>query len=243
MKKRQRRYIMERKWIVYMYRFPNGKKYIGATCRTLATRQGKDWSKYKSFEALWDAIQTFGVKSIEQTILFEGVVSGDEAKALERMYIAQHDTTNPQKGYNVGPGGEGLSDRVLSEARKEALREQMAEQGRKNRGRVVSDETREKQRRAKLGKTRGPMNAETKAKISTSNSRENMSMETRMRRSKSKQKKVLAVNVQTGEQLVFNCEEAAAAHFGVQASAVSRWIKGTRKPNNNYTFSFFTNND
>lgn len=234
---------MERKWIIYMYRFPNGKKYIGATCRTLATRQGKDWSRYKPFEELWEAIQTFGIKSIEQTILFEGVISGDEAKALERAYIAQYDVTNPEKGYNVGPGGEGLGDRVLSEAHKAALREQMAEQGHKNKGRIVTDETREKMRQAKIGKTRGPMSAETKAKISVSNSRENMSEETRVRRSKAKQKKVLAVNAQTGERLVFDCGESAAAHFGVQASAVSRWIKGTRKPNNNYTFSFFTNND
>ena len=234
---------MERKWIVYMYRFPNGKRYIGATCRTLATRQGKDWGRYRSCERLWAAIQEFGIKSVEQTILFEGVIPSEKASDLERAYIAQYDTANPEKGYNNGPGGEGVSDRVLSEDRKAELRSQMVEQGRKNKGRVVTNETREKLRQAKLGKVRGPMSAETKAKISRSNSRENMREETRTRRSKSKQKKVLAVNVQTGERLVFDCGESAATHFGVQASAVSRWIKGTRKPNNNYTFSFFTNND
>ena len=234
---------MERKWIVYMYLFPNGKRYIGATCRTLATRQGKDWSKYKSCERLWAAIQEFGINTIEQTILFEGVISSEAASKLERSYIAQYDTANPEKGYNNAPGGEGVSARVLSEDRKAELRIQMTEQGRKNRNRVVTDETREKLRQAKLGKVRGPMSAETKAKISRSNSKENMSEETRARRSKSKQKKVLAVNVQTGEQLVFDCGESAAAHFGVQASTVSRWIQGTRRPNNNYTFSFFTNND
>lgn len=29
----------------------------------------------------------------------------------------------------------------------------------------------------------------------------------------------------------------------VKSSAVSRWIAGTRRPKNGYTFKFFTNND
>ena len=38
----------ERKWIIYMYTFLNGKRYIGKTCRSLKDRQeSSEWVGYK----------------------------------------------------------------------------------------------------------------------------------------------------------------------------------------------------
>lgn len=228
---------------IYMYTFPNGKRYIGATCQTLAKRQGKNWQRYQHCTSVWNAIQEFGIESIKQEILFEGEISVQEVKELERGYISQYKTFDPQYGYNTRCGGDGLDSKDISEERRHFLQEQMYNLGKKNKERIVSEETRQKQRIAKLGIKRGALSQETKDKISKANSRENMSEETRLRRIKSKQKKVIVTNNETKEIMVFESGEDTANYFNVKPSAVSRWISGTRKPKNGYTFKFFTNND
>ena len=234
---------MTKRWRVYMYTFPNGKRYIGTTSRTLVARQGKDWKHYKNCTSIWEAIQEFGTDAIKQEILFEGQITNDEAAELEKKFILQYETSNPDKGYNTGTGGEGVTEKNIGDDRRTYLQNQMREIAKKNKNRIVSPETREKQRLAKLGTKRGPMSQETKAKISKANSRENMSEATRLNRIKSKQKKVLAINNETGERIVFGSGEEAAEYFNVRPSAVSRWIDGSRKPRNKYTFQFFTTNN
>ena len=80
------------RWTIYMYTFPNGKRYIGATTRTLVQRQGIDWSKYKRCKLLYDAIQEFGTENIEQTILFEGLMENRIASELESFFIEAYKT-------------------------------------------------------------------------------------------------------------------------------------------------------
>ena len=60
-----------RHWIVYMYTFPNGKRYVGKTKRTLAQRQGAEFKGYRHCTLLWNAIQKYGVENIKQEVLFE----------------------------------------------------------------------------------------------------------------------------------------------------------------------------
>ena len=170
-------------------------------------------------------------------------MSDEEVSDLEKNYIAEFDTTDPRKGYNIGEGGEGVTLRHLNQERKEKLKKQMCELGHKNKNKVVSDETREKQRQAKLGKKRGPMSQETKDKISKANSVEMLSKESRKRRKLSKQKKVVAINNADGSKILFESGEDAAKYFGVRSSSISRWISGDRKPTNDYKFRFATNND
>lgn len=236
-------------WIVYMYMFPNGKRYIGKTKRTLLQRQGSDFKGYKNCTVLWNAIQKYGVDNIEQVILLEGNITDAEAASLEQEYILLYKTNcnrfnNPSYGYNLTDGGEGLTGWHPDEERLIALREQLHKLHLKQIGSHHSDEAKEKMRQAKLGKARGAMPEETKRKISIANSRENMSDETRERRRASKSKPVVAIQNDTGEELHFSSVDAAADYFGVRNSAVSRWCYGTRKPSVNYTFHYLsTNND
>lgn len=233
---------MLRHWRIYMYTFPNGKKYVGATVQTLALRQGKNWQRYKGCSKLLDAIQEFGAENIKQEILFEGDITPERASEIEQKFITLHQTLNPDYGYNTCHGGEGLT-KQLSEGRRESLKKQMAEISKKNKGRFVSEETREKQRVAKLGKKRGAMSQETKDKISKANSIENISPETRKKKSESHQKKVEVFDPETKETLVFDSISEAAVFYGVKDSAVSRWISGTRKPKNKKIYRLLTNND
>lgn len=232
-------------WRVYMYTFPNGKRYVGATKRPLHLRQGSKesgWARYKLCRPLWDAIQKFGVDNIEQTILFEGNIDDVAASEMERFYIAHFKTNctrfnNPSYGYNLTDGGEGTQERHLTEKTKLVLRERLRRIGESRIGTHPSEETRHRQSLAKLGTKRGPMPEETKRKIGIGNSLETMSSEERQHRSDSKKQPVVAHNPLTGETLFFDCGEQAADYFGVRPSAVSRWISGSRSPSNGYDFS------
>lgn len=228
---------MSKIWTVYMYCFPNNKRYIGATCQLLSARQGARFQKYKNNTLLWSAIQEFGTESIEQTVLCKAY-SEEEASEKEKAYISQYRTCDPDYGYNICNGGEGFKKKPLSEKQKEELCIQLKKASEERLKYPVSLETRRKQSLAKLGKKRMPMSEETKAKISKANSRENMSEETRKRRKLSKIKKVCATEKSSGIELVFDSVEDTARYFSVQSSAVSRWISGERKPRNDYTFKF-----
>ena len=223
-----------------MYTFPNGKRYIGATKRTLTQRQGRDWVKYKLNRLLWPAIQEYGVENIKTEILFEGDVPDETAGELERFYIAEYKTNankykNPSYGYNLGDGGEGVHDRQLTEERKKQLREQMLIYQARNKLKPVSAETRRRQSEARKGRRFGPRSPETKAKISKANSRENMTWETHLRRSRASKRSVLMRDA-SGNETIFESREAVAKHFGVCYSMPTRWISGERKPPSGYTF-------
>lgn len=225
------------KWIIYMYTFPNGMKYVGATTQTLRGRQGMNFQRYANCSSIWPAIQEFGTDSIDQTILYEGYIDDHEAAELEQRYIQKYQTIT--HGYNRGIGGEGLvktySDDVL-----EYKATQMRDIGLSHRGTHPSEETRRRQSEARIGRHFGPMSEETKIKIGIANSRENMSEETRQRRHDSKIQPVRATDPNTGEQLFFNSQEETAEYFGVRDSAVARWINGTRNPSNGYKFENYS---
>lgn len=103
----------KRKWIVYMYTFPNGKRYIGKTSTSLKDRQGgSKWSGYSSCTVLMKAVKKYGIANIKQEILFEGEITDEYSSRLEQIYILLFKTNcrrfkNPQYGYNTTDGGEG----------------------------------------------------------------------------------------------------------------------------------------
>lgn len=221
-----------------MYTFPNGKRYIGITSKTLSQRQGKNWQRYERCTHLWRAIQKYGYQQIVETILFKGNLTAEEAGRLETYFIAMFNSSDPNYGCNIQPGGNGILPKTIGSDRIKILQEQMREIGYKNKGRIVSDETREKQRLAKLGKKRNPHSQETKNKISNANCLENISEETRRRKSMSKMKRVIAENKITGEMLDFDSVGDAAEYFKVRESSVSRWVSGNRNPKNQFSFRF-----
>ena len=230
------------RYIIYMYTFPNGKRYIGQTKRSLFARQGKNWKRYKRCRLLWQAIQKYGVDSIKTDILFDGNITSEEATELEVFYIEKYKTNvnkydNPSYGYNLTAGGEGCVDWKPSEERKQQLAEQMYKLGKSHIGSKASEETRKKISESHKGLRNGyKMPEETKRKIGLANSLANMSEEERKRRSQSKKKCVLAFNAQTNEKLIFKSHEETAQYFGVRSSAVSRWISENVNPANGFVF-------
>lgn len=97
---------MKNNFTVYKHTCPNGKIYIGITSKNIKER----WNNGKGYSAqtyFFDDIIKYGWINIKHEILFENLTE-EEAKLMERMYIALHDTTNPLKGYNQTLGGNGV---------------------------------------------------------------------------------------------------------------------------------------
>ena len=236
---------MNKHWTVYMYTFPDGKRYIGATSKTLSQRQGHEFKRYKPCKKLWAAIQEAGYQNIKQEILFEGDVEPDVAGEYERYFIELYQTNDPELGYNVGAGGVGLvNERHYTDEYKKRRDDMIRCIGYAGRGRHHSDESKAKMRAAKVGKKRGPLSDETKAKISHANSRENMSEETRRRHSRAASRPVIATEKTTGEQMTFARCLDAAEYFGVTPPTFSNWLHGKSNPTVNYSFEFQSaNND
>ena len=119
----------ERKWIIYMYTFPNGKKYIGKTSRSLKERQeSSDWIGYRSSTVLYRAINKYGVDNIKQEILIEDYMTDNQSSELEMYYISLYKTNccrykNPCYGYNTTDGGEGSSGFKQTEEAKDKTRQ------------------------------------------------------------------------------------------------------------------------
>ena len=101
-----------KKWIIYMYAFPYGKRYIGKTHKELYERQGSNFVNYKRSALLWNAIQEYGAENIKQDVLVEDYMSDEQASLYEMQYIDKYKTnycrySNPSYGYNLTDGGEG----------------------------------------------------------------------------------------------------------------------------------------
>ena len=95
-------------YTVYMHTCTvNNKKYIGITCQEPWTRRfnSSDGNGYKTCTIFWKAIQKYGWDKFKHQIL-QICESEDDAKSLERYYIALYQTNNDKYGYNILEGGQ-----------------------------------------------------------------------------------------------------------------------------------------
>lgn len=90
--------------IVYIYTFPNGKKYVGQTSRTLKER-ARQGDGYVNSPAVYNAIRKYGWDNI--IIETFNCNSKQEMNELEQYYIQLYNTTDNNYGYNLTLGGDG----------------------------------------------------------------------------------------------------------------------------------------
>lgn len=90
------------KYYVYKHTTPNGKVYIGITCRNPQIRWGYG-SGYKT-QIFYRAVKKYGWENIKHEILFSDLTE-EEASDKERKLIAEYDSCNPEHGYNKNYGG------------------------------------------------------------------------------------------------------------------------------------------
>ena len=91
-------------YTVYRHTSPNGKQYVGITCKPVNDRwqNGKGYSYNKHFSA---AIALYGWENFKHEIIAEGL-SSDEACEMEKRLIAEGKLTDQEYGYNHSQGGE-----------------------------------------------------------------------------------------------------------------------------------------
>lgn len=87
-----------------MHICPNGKKYVGATCKEPESRW-KRGTSYWNNKQFHNDIKKFGWENIEHIILNRNLTK-EEAKKQERNFIKLYKTNNFEYGYNRSVGGE-----------------------------------------------------------------------------------------------------------------------------------------
>ena len=109
--------------IIYMYKSPSGKYYIGQTIRTKFRKNENLSRAFNGSELPFQrAIRKYGMDSFEYSILCKITCSNTETLSeilnnLEQYYITKYNSKVPT-GYNVTEGGEGNLGIVLSEETK-----------------------------------------------------------------------------------------------------------------------------
>lgn len=161
----------------------NGKKYVGFTSKTMEERWQKHCQAARTSELYFHrAIREHGEEAWDHVVLAFNIEELVRAQDLERKFINEHRSFDPNIGYNLTMGGDGcvmtpetrqkLSESLRgNETLREALRgrafseEQRRKIGNFHRGRKRSEETRQRLRDSHAG-PRKPLSEETKMKLS-----------------------------------------------------------------------------
>ena len=126
---------------VYVHIAPNSKLYFGITHlkpehRWLSTGRG-----YEHCALFWRAIQKYGWNNFQHIVLIDGL-SKEMACECEKYLINKYHSNDANYGYNNSLGGEsGSYGHKLTEEQRQKISE-------RNKGRIVSTETRKKIGRA-----------------------------------------------------------------------------------------------
>lgn len=91
---------------IYLHRNKNNNKvYIGQTSQANLNDRWKNGKGYSSCYYFYKAIQKYGWETFEHIILEQGNWTQEEANQKEQYYINLYQSTNPNYGYNITPGG------------------------------------------------------------------------------------------------------------------------------------------
>lgn len=131
---------------VYMHIFPNGKRYIGVTSWKPELRWGANGCNYKN-PYMVNAIKKYGWKNIKHEIVAEGLTV-DEASNMEKTLIQKYNSANREHGYNISLGGVDSKD--CSDETKEKIRKA-------NIGKVMSEESKRKISKFQMGRKRSEL--------------------------------------------------------------------------------------
>lgn len=128
-----------RDWDVYLFTFPDGKRYVGMTGRGVKAR----WNSGKGYRhnvRLQQAIDAVGFENVKKEH-FSYPLTRESAERIESTLISYFDSANPEKGYNRAHGALEEHGWNHTEEEKELYRRQQT-------GRRKSEETRRRMSQA-----------------------------------------------------------------------------------------------
>ena len=106
---------MDKKYCVYLHTFPNGKVYVGTTCRKPKYRWNNGNGYANRQRKMYNAIQKYGWQNVKHEILYDNLTK-KEAAQKEIELIALYNSTNDKYGYNIEKGG-NLNKEITEETR------------------------------------------------------------------------------------------------------------------------------
>ena len=124
-----------KKWFVYKHTCPNGKVYIGITCKKRLNDRWEKGTGYAKCTYFNHAIKKYGWNNIKHEVLLEDI-DKNHAVYAEKYLIRWYKMHNIC--YNLTDGGDGVSGMKMSEETK--LKISKANKG-KNVGKIRSDDT------------------------------------------------------------------------------------------------------
>ena len=119
--------VSNHNWCVYIHRNKiNNKSYIGITSKRPEERWGVNGSNYRNKQTVfYKAINKYGWDGFEH-IIFMDNLNEHQAKHVEKLLIALYQTNctkykNPEMGYNMTDGGDGVVGIVYSSETRQRL--------------------------------------------------------------------------------------------------------------------------
>lgn len=115
---------MDKRYTVYKLTCPNGKCYIGMTCR----EPEKRWENGRGYKSVpfGKAILEFGWENIDKEILCVSNIK-ENAENKERYFISKYMSNNEMFGYNIESGG--TLGKTLSNKTKAKISETLKRKG------------------------------------------------------------------------------------------------------------------
>lgn len=215
-------------YTVYKHTFPNGKVYIGITCQRNLNRRWNNGKGYKNQSLMAKAIDKYGWENIGHEVVATNL-SKTDAEKLEIRLIAEHQSNNPQYGYNIDNGGNCTG--THSEKTRQKISN--AQKGAQNhsfgkpsplKGKKMSADAIEKNRLSHLGQiphNKGKrMSEEQKAKMRKPKTEEH-------RKKLSEAKAIPVVCVETGQRFISGKE--ASLQLGINRGSISRAVRENLK--------------
>ena len=247
-------------YTVYKHTTPNGKVYIGITCRKPEYR----WNGgegYKKNNHFYNAIKKYGWYNIKHEIVADGL-SKEDACCMEIELIAKYRSNDPALGYNKSTGGEisaigfkhteesrkrmsalksGKNNpfygKHLTDEHKEHLRQAMS--GEKNHfyGKHISEESKQK----RLAKVKGMFAGEKNPMYGKHHSDETVkkikdALKGKFEGANNPSAKAV-ICVETGE--VFATMKEAEAKTGILWQGISHVVRGVRHTAGGYHWKYY----
>lgn len=185
----------------------NGKKYVGITSKKDPNSRWRNGKGYADTPHFGRAIEKYGWENFDHIILSTKLTK-EEACELEKYFIKEMNLQNENYGYNFGEGG-NTGNSMKGEKHPMF-------------GRHHTEESKEKNRQAHLGKTGFVMSQEAKDKISKAN------------KGKIYGKTTPVICVETGKR--YSSAAEAQRNTGADASSIIKCINGKLKHVHGYSW-------
>ncbi len=224
---------------VYKHTLPNGKVYIGITCKKPNDRW-KNGKGYINQVRFYNAINKYGWENIKHEVLFEGLTK-DQAEQKEIELIAEYKSNQREYGYNIANGGllNIPTQDVIEKIRKAKLGKKHTKKHKEKisasmRGRILSVEHKEHLSIKFKGRK---MSQAAKEKMRLSHLGKKMTAENRQKINDAVCKNVY--QMQYGEKIkVWESISAAARALNINGSHITECCKGKRKTVGGYGWSY-----